>query len=168
MRYYAGNWAFSAWLFKGDSYEKLERSIKKAAPKVHDQLARYYDETTILGLLGKVPAFRAMHLHGRILARLLPRAVEDIEAYEYLDGELVAGLVLGWNFGDGHLHDEQLLAAIQDQCGFEAGELRCIFVESQPMFEQALAWRIVDAKTGELGRGKEKVAELAKLQPWEA
>ena len=25
------------------------------------------------------------------------------------DGELVAGVVTGWNFGDGHLHDQQLL-----------------------------------------------------------
>ena len=24
MRYYAGNWAWNAWLFRGDSHEKLD------------------------------------------------------------------------------------------------------------------------------------------------
>jgi hypothetical protein len=54
---------------------------------------------------------------------LIPKAVECLEEYEYIDGEIIAGLVLGWNFGDGHLHREPLLRAIQDQCGFEEGEI---------------------------------------------
>ena len=37
------------------------------------------------------------------------------------EGELVAGVVLGYNFGDGHFHDEQLLDAVQERCGFAAG-----------------------------------------------
>ena len=78
-------------------------------------------------LIGKVMGFRLMHLHGRALPLLVPRAVKRFEDYEYVDGELVAGLSLGWNFGDGHLHNEQLMQAIQAQCGFEPGELRCIF-----------------------------------------
>ena len=45
-----------------------------------------------------------------------------------------AACVLGWNFGDGHLNDTQLLDAVQEQCGFEAGELRVVMVESQPLF----------------------------------
>ena len=45
------------------------------------------------------------------LTTLIPKAVDRLADYEYLDGELVAGMVLGWNFGDGHLHDEQLLSA---------------------------------------------------------
>jgi hypothetical protein len=52
-----------------------------------------------------------MHLQGRALPVLLPKAVARVEDYEYVDGELVAGLALGWNFGDGHLHTEQLLRA---------------------------------------------------------
>ena len=38
-----------------------------------------------------------------------------------MDGELVAGLVLGWNFGDGHLHNEPLLAAVQSAVRLRAG-----------------------------------------------
>jgi hypothetical protein len=133
-----------------------------------------------------------MHLHGRALQRLLPRAVADIDGsgelaspnpssrgvsggfppsiddYEYLDGEIVAGIVLGWNFGDGHLHDLQLLRAVQRQCGFTEGELRCVFVEAQPMGRPTLAWTIADAASGVRERGEVAVSELRALQPWPA
>ncbi len=165
MRYYAGNWPYSVWLFRGSAYEKLDR-LKKSSPFVYDQLASFYDPTTTKGIVGKVIAFRLMHLAGRALTELVPRAVDDPRDYEWLDGELVAGLALGWNFGDGHLHDERLLKAIQEQCAFEPGELRCIFVESQPLFRSTLAYRIADAATGELARGEVSVADLRRRQPW--
>ncbi|HEV7555181.1 MAG TPA: DUF3556 domain-containing protein, partial [Kofleriaceae bacterium] len=48
MRYYAGNWAYGVWLFKGDSYRKLDKLVT-SAPWVHDQLARFYDRSTAVG-----------------------------------------------------------------------------------------------------------------------
>jgi len=167
MRYYAGNWAFSQWIFKGESYRKLDRGLVKSAPWVYDQLDRFYDRATSVGLVGKVLGFRAMHLHGRTLRTLLPQAVASLEGYTLVDGEIVAGLVLGWNFGDGHLHDEQLLAAVQAQCGFEDGELRCVFVESQPFLGDTMAWRIHDARAGLVAQGEAKVADLRAVQPWD-
>lgn len=167
MRYYAGNWAYSVWLFEGESYRKLEK-LTTSAGWIYDQLARFYDHGTSVGLVGKVLGFRLMHLHGRALPLLVPKAVERLEDYEWLDGELVAGLALGWNFGDGHLHHEQLLESLQAQCGFEPGEVRCIFVESQPLFRKTLRYRIVDAATGELERGELSVDELRSRQPWSA
>jgi hypothetical protein len=107
-----------------------------------------------------------MHLHGRCLQYILPRAVDDIDEYEFLDGELVAGIVLGWNFGDGHLHNLPFLESLQAQCGFEEGELRCIFVESQPMGRGTHAYTIADAATGVIERGKVRVKDLEALQPW--
>ena len=165
MRYYAGNWAYSVWLFRGDSYRKLGR-LTKPAPWIYDQLAPFYDRRTCVGVVGKVMAFRLMHLHGRALPQLLPRAVDRLEDYEWCDGEIVAGLVLGWNFGDGHLHNEDLLRAVQAQCGFAAGELRCIMVESQPLARSRLDWRILDASTGLRERGSVSVAELRARAPW--
>ncbi|MBK7073179.1 MAG: DUF3556 domain-containing protein [Myxococcales bacterium] len=167
MRYYAGNWAYGVWLFKGDSYRKLDR-LTKASPWVHDQLARFYDRPTAVGLVGKVVGFRLMHLHGRALGALVPRAIDGpLADYEWVDGELVAGLALGWNFGDGHLHDEGLIAALQAQCGFAPGELRCVLVEAQPIHRPALAWRIVDAATGPIAAGTLAISELRARQPWE-
>jgi len=166
MRYYAGNWAYSVWLFKGTSHQKLEK-LTKTSPWIHDQLAHFYDKKTALGLLSKVMGFRMMHLHGRALPLLVPKAVDGhLSEYEWLDGEVVAGLVLGWNFGEGHLHHEQLLESIQAQCGFEEGELRCIFVESQPIFSDVMSYRIADAKKGNLERGELSVKELRTRQPW--
>ncbi len=167
MRYYAGNWPFGVWLFRGESHRKLAR-LSTSAPWIYDQLARFYDHRTAVGLVSKVMAFRAMHLHGRALSELIPKTVERLEDYEYLDGELVAGMVLGWNFGDGHLHNETLLRAVQTQCQFDEGELRCIFVESQPLGKQTMEYRIVDAKCGELERGELDVRALRQRQPWEA
>ena len=165
MRYYAGNWPYGVWLFRGDSYRKLDR-LTKPTPWLHDQLARFYDRPTAVGMLSKVMGFRMMHLQGRALPELLPRAVDDLAAYEYVDGEVIAGLALGWNFGDGHLHRAPLLAAIQAQCGFEPGELRCIFVESQPLGGRTLAYQLHDAATGELARGELAIAALRARQPW--
>lgn len=165
MRYYAGNWAYSVWLFRGESYRKLDK-LTKVSPWIYDQLDRFYDRATSIGLVGKVMAFRLMHLHGRALPKLIPKAVPQLSDYEYLDGELVAGMALGWNFGDGHLHHEGLLEALQQQCGFEPGELRCIFVESQPLGRDSLEYRIHDAASGELERGELSVSELRQMQPW--
>jgi hypothetical protein len=167
MRYYAGNWPFSVWLFRGESYRKLD-ALTKSSPWVHDQLDRFYDPATGIGLVGKVMGFRLMHLHGRALALLVPKAVARFEDYEWVDGEIVAGLALGWNFGDGHLHNEQLLASLQAQCAWDEGELRCIFVEPQALFGRSLAYRIVDAKTGRLEAGELSVDELRTRQPWQA
>ena len=102
-----------------------------------------------------------------VVAKLLGELAERVGQPAVL-GELVAGVVLGWNFGDGHLHSEDLLAAVQAQCGFEPGELRCIFVESQPALRQSLAWRIVDAATGHIAHGELDVRELQTRQPWSA
>ena len=166
MRYYAGNWAYSVWLFKGDSESKLDEHITKASATVMKQLSFFYDQDTAESLVAKVIAFRSMHLHGRALQLLIPKAVDDIEEYTWRDGELVAGVAIGWNFGEGHLHHEQLLKAIQKRCNYSSGDLRCIFVESQPMAKPFLDWRIVDAKDGELERGSVAVDDLLKLQPY--
>ncbi|MEX1361498.1 MAG: DUF3556 domain-containing protein, partial [Nannocystaceae bacterium] len=166
MRYYAGNWACSVWLFRGDSYRKLDTGLTKSTPWVYDQLDRFYDRRTSVGMVGKVIAFRLMHLHGRALPQLLPLAVDQPQDYEWVDGEIIAGAALGWNFGDGHLHDERLLAAIQAQCGFEPGQLRCIFVESQPLLGRSLRYRIHDASTGCLAQGQVDVSELRARPPW--
>jgi hypothetical protein len=167
MRYYAGNWACSVWLFRGESHRKLAQ-LTTSATWVYDQLDRMYDRSTSVGVVGKVMAFRMMHLHGRALPHLIPRAVERLQDYEYLDGEIIAGLVLGWNFGDGHLHDEQLLRAVQQQCSFAPGELRCIFIESQPLGRSTMEYRILDAATGLLDDGTLSVPELRERQPWAA
>jgi len=76
--------------------------------------------------------------------------------------------VLGWNFGDGHLNGLQLLRAVQEQCGFEPGELRVVMVESQPLFGRTMQWKVVDAADGVLEQGETEIAPMRGLQPWPA
>ena len=168
MRYYAGNWATSQWLFRKDSgaEDKLDSSIKKPAQVVVEQLTRVYDRELAELLLAKGLAFRSMHSHGRALNGLVPRAVDDVEAYHVREGELISGVVNGWNFGDGHLHDAQLLAAVQERCGFGEGELRVVTLESQPAHVQTQHYRIYDAATGLIEEGYVKVADMVARQPW--
>ncbi len=166
MRYYAGNWAYNIWLFRDDAAKKLARLVKAAAP-MREQLERLVpDKDTVDGAMLLSSVNRLLHLQGKVLYDALPRAVDQIDRYEWMDGELVAGLALGWNFGDGHLNELQLLRAIQAQCGFEAGELRVVMVESQPLFGRSMAWRIADAKQGVLAAGESEIAPLRACQPW--
>ena len=168
MRYYAGNWATSQWLFSKASgaEEKLDRDVYKVAPIVVEQLAKVYDRESAELFLNKGLAFRSMHSHGRALNGLLPRAVDDVEAYHVREGELISGVVNGWNFGDGHFHNEQLLAAVQEQCHFEPGEVRVITLESQPAHIQRQRYRIWDAADGLLEEGWVNVADMVARLPW--
>lgn len=168
MRYYAGNWATSQWLFRKDTAaeEKLDTSIEKPARIVVEQLTRIYDRDTAEVLLTKGLAFRSMHSHGRALNGLVKRAVDDLEAYHVREGELIAGVVNGWNFGDGHLHHEQLLEAVQERCGFAEGDLRVVMLESQPAHIQRQHYRIHDAATGLIEEGWVEVKDMVERLPW--
>jgi hypothetical protein len=117
-------------------------------------------------LIYKGLAFRSMHSHGRALNGLLPHAVDDVDAYDVREGELVAGVVLGYNFGDGHFHNAQLLESVQERCGFEPGELRVVTLESQAANEQRQRYRIYDAASGLVEEGWVDVAEMISRQPW--
>ena len=167
MRYYAGNWGASQWLFRKGMEDRLDERITKVAPTLAKQLSPLFDEVTAWALVGRGLAFRAMHLHGRAFNELIPRAVDDPEAYDARDGEVIAGIVLGWNFGDGHLHHHQLLEAVQERCDYAPGDLRVVFLESQPIQRQAHDYAIWDAATGLVERGRVEIRTLLTRQPWE-
>jgi len=76
-------------------------------------------------------------------------------------------MALGWNFGDGHMHNEQLIAAMQRRCGFTPGEVRVVLLDAQPIHQQRQAYRLVDAATGEFESGYVEVADMVARQPWD-
>ncbi|OMC55283.1 hypothetical protein A5747_14345 [Mycobacterium sp. IS-836] len=166
MRYYAGNWACSVWCFRAGIEEKVETSVVKSSALVVNQLAKLYGPATAEIMADKVAAFRAMHLHGRVLNALLPRAIDNEADYKIREGEVVAGPLVGWNFGEGHLHNEQLLEAVQRRCHFEDGDLRVIVLEGQPIHIQKQWYRILDAKTGLIEAGYVTIEDMLSRQPW--
>ncbi len=83
------------------------------------------------------------------------------------EGELISGVVNGWNFGDGHLHSQQLLEAVQERCDFEPGEVRVVTLESQPAHIQRQRYRIYDAATGPDRGGLGRASPTwSRAQPW--
>ena len=169
MRYYAGNWATTQWLFrKGSGAEaKLDTHIVKSAALVGEQVTRLYEDPELTNfLLNKGLAFRSMHSHGRALNALLPHAVDDVEAYDAREGELISNVVNGWNFGDGHFHGRQLLEAVQERCGFAPGEVRVVELESEAATSGRQRYRIHDAATGLVEAGSVAVADMIVRQPW--
>ena len=167
MRYYAGNWATSQWLFrKNGAEERFDTALTKPARVPVEQVSGLYGREMAELLLTKGLAFRAMHSHGRALNGLVFRAVDDVEEYSVREGELIAGVAVGWNFGDGHFHNEQLLQAVQERCHFTEGELRVITLESQPAGKTSQRYRIFDAARGLIEEGLVEVADMVARQPW--
>ncbi|MCH2173572.1 DUF3556 domain-containing protein [Myxococcota bacterium] len=167
MRYYAGNWAYNIWLFKKNGSTEKLRKLKKTSATVNEQLEEIVDspiEFEIAKVMMMVSRF--MHFQGRPLFEALPVAVDDIEDYDWFEGEVLGGMVLGWNFGDGHLNGEQLLSAIQPICEFDEGEVRVISVESQPLFGPTMHWRVYDPVQGEIAEGKTVMSDYTGHQPW--
>ncbi len=171
MRYYAGNWDTSLWCFRETAIEKMDANLVKASLMPHQQLEKIYGAEQVVLTMHLGYAFRACHTHGRALFTLVPRACgPGHEDYFVIDGEMVAGTALGWNFGDGHLHDEQLVYALQKRCHFEPGEVRVVMLEAQPFplpfcGAGTQAYRLVDAATGEVERGYVEVQDLVDRQP---
>ncbi|MDQ0994590.1 DUF3556 domain-containing protein [Streptomyces sp. V3I7] len=166
MRYYAGNWATSVWVFTGDAVDRLEAGLTTSMRLAAHQLETLYDPDTALLTISKADAFRSMHAHGRALNGLVDRIADGQDDAVRVEGEVIAGFAIGWNFGEGHLHDDQLLRAVQARCDFAPGEVRVICLEGQPIHRQTQAYEIHDASLGLLERGQVKVHDMLERQPW--
>jgi hypothetical protein len=169
MRYYAGNWDTTLWCIKPSADEKIAENIVAIANMPAAQLEKFYgskEAAQIPMFMGY--AFRAFNTHGRALFTLAHRAMADHNEDDYVvtDGERISSTAIGWNFGDGHFSNEQLIAALQKRCHFEPGEVRVVLLDAQPIHRQTQQYRLVDAATGEFERGYVQVADMVTRQPW--
>ena len=169
MRYYAGNWDTTVWCVKPSADEKFRVGSRALGPMYHLQLERLYKTKEEV----QVPihlafAFRGMNTHGRALYTLVHRALAgyDEDDYNLCEGENLCAMVLGWNFGDGHMHNECLIDALQQRCGFEPGDVRVVILDAQPIHIQRQEYRLVDAAAGEFERGYVDVDDMVTTQPW--
>jgi hypothetical protein len=168
MRYYAGNWDISTWCMTESATEKIHAQRIGLGALQHNQLERLVGPENAEIAMYRGLAFRALYAHGRAVVTLLNRVMpagRDAD-YAIVEGEMVAAYALGWSFGDGHLHNESLVAALHKRCHFEPGEVRIIMIDGQPIHRQRQRYRLVDAATGEYERGTFDVADLVVRQPW--
>jgi hypothetical protein len=170
MRYYAGNWDTGLWCIKPSAEQKIADNIVSIASMPQAQMERYYGSPeTAQMYLYMGYAFRSFNTHGRAMFTLAHRAMagQNEDDYVLTDGERVCSTAIGWNFGDGHMHNEQLIHALQERCHFEPGEIRILLLDAQPIHKQRQEYRLVDAATGEFERGYVHVADMATRQPWD-
>ncbi|MET9328008.1 DUF3556 domain-containing protein [Tsukamurella sp. NPDC003166] len=166
LRQYAGNWATGMWAFAPGAEEKLNRVQRQTTNTVDQFVATGVEREWAETLMNMGLGWRAMHSNGRGLFSTLLSHVPDVEERTLREGELVCNTMIGFNFGDGHLHDETLIAAVQEQAGFEPGELIVVWAESQPVTRMSQDFKIIDAALGVVARGRWSVTECVTTQPW--
>ncbi|GAA2399622.1 DUF3556 domain-containing protein [Mycolicibacterium llatzerense] len=166
MRQYAGNWASATWAFAPGTEQKLNR-VTRSSPNQVDQLIAFgYDPATAEVFTQQTLVFRALHSQGRGLLSVLLKNLPDIESRTVREAEMICNSVLGFNFGDAHLHNEDMIQAVQDEAQFEPGELIVVWVESQPIQRRVQEYKVIDAALGVIERGTWNVEDCVKEQPW--
>jgi hypothetical protein len=170
MRYYAGNWDTGLWCIKPSAEQKIADNIVSIASMPAAQMEKFYgSKETAEMYLYMGYAFRSFITHGRAMCTLAHRAMAGQNEDEYMltDGERICSTAIGWNFGDGHMHNEQLIEALHERCNFEPGEVRVLLLDAQPIHRQTQQYRLVDAATGGFESGYVKVADMVTRQPWD-
>jgi len=170
MRQYAGNWAVSTWAMRPGVEERLNElpMVENQIDQLQRMMLMPYEHDEAEVMLQKTLAWRAMHTQGRGVYSVLLHHLPDLDQRTVREGELVCNAILGWNFGDGHLHDERLVAAVQRRLGLEPGDLVVVYAESQamPWRNPPQRYRVIDAALGVVERGTWDVSDCTREQPW--
>ena len=167
MRQYAGNWASAMWAFAPGVEAKLDESVVKGAPMQKQQLADIYGAEMAEVVLAQTLGWRSLHSQARGLNSVMVNQLgADIDVYTLREAEFACNAIIGFNFGDGHLHDHRLIAAIQRRCQFAPGEFVVVWVESEPVGSGRQQYWVMDAAVGIVERGSWAVADAVVEQPW--
>ena len=171
MRQYAGNWASAVWAMRPGVEDRLGELL--LVETQNSQLQRMpgmsYTAEEAEMTVQKALAWRSLHSQGRGLFSVLLEHLDDLETRDVREGEFMCNILLGWNFGDGHLHDERLVAAVQKRLGLELGDLVVAYCESQATpwrTSRPQEYRVIDAALGVVERGTWDVRDCVRQQPW--
>ena len=166
LRQYAGNWASAVWTFAPGAEVKLDRVTRPTRNQVEQFIAFGYEPHWAEITAQRTIAWRTMHSQGRGLFSLLLTHLPDINTRTVREGEFVCNSLIGFNFGDGHMHDAEMIQAVQREAGFEPGECVIAWVESEAFGSGVQHYQLIDAALGVIERGTWKVADAVAEQPW--
>jgi uncharacterized membrane protein YkgB len=167
MRQYSGNWATAMWAFAPGREAKLNEHIVKPALMQKEQLTAIYGEEVAEVVMHQLLGFRSLHSQARGLNSVMINQLgEDINTYTPREAEFSCNALLGFNFGDGHFHNQNMINALQKRCQFAPGEFIVVWVESEAVFNGRQYYWVMDAAIGEVERGSWSVAEAVEEQPW--
>ncbi len=166
MRQYAGNWATGLWAFAPGAEEKLNRVTRSAPNQVDQFIAAGYPPEWAEITLQMTAGWRSLHSQGRGMFSILHAVAPDIDQRSVREAEFLCNSLLGWNFGDGHMHREDMIAAVQEEAQFEPGDVVIVWVESQPVHKSYQSYKVIDPALGVVEEGTWEVADLLEEQPW--
>jgi hypothetical protein len=167
LRQYSGNGATAMWAFAPGCEEKVDAGVKKSALMQKSQLAAMFGDDQAEVALYQLLGWRSLHSQARGLnSVMMCHLGSDIDHYTLREAEFSCNAVVGWNFGDGHLHDDFLLDAMQKRCNFGPGEFTVVWVESEPFLDGRQRYFVWDSGAGIVERGSWSVAEAVEEQPW--
>jgi hypothetical protein len=167
MRQYAGNWASALWAFAPGAEEKLNTLPHRPTKNQVDQLqAMGYPPEVAEITMQQTIAWRSMHSQGRGLFSVLMKNLPDLDRRTVREAEFACNSLIGFNFGDGHLHNIDLINAVQSRVGFAPGEWIVVWVESQAIHRKVQHYQVIDAALGVIERGTWKVSDAVREHPW--
>ncbi|GAB26047.1 hypothetical protein GOPIP_091_00400 [Gordonia polyisoprenivorans NBRC 16320 = JCM 10675] len=167
MRQYAGNWASATWAFAPGAEDKLDQCVVRSSKNTRTQLLASYPPEVADVVMHQMMAWRSLHSQGRALFSLMMRHLgDDIDTYTLREAEFSCNSLVAFNFGDGHLHDEKMIAALQRRCDFAPGEFTIAWIESQPIHKGTQRYKVIDAALGVIETGTYRVADAVAEQPW--
>jgi uncharacterized membrane protein YkgB len=166
LRQYAGNWASAVWAFTPGAEAKLNNVTRTAKNQIDQFIEFGYEPKWAEITVQRCAAWRTMHSQGRGLFSVLLKNLPDIDTRSVREAEFACNSLIGFNFGDGHLHNDEMIAAVQREARFEPGELVVVWVESQGWGSAVQHYQVIDAALGVIERGTWKVADAVKEQPW--
>ena len=166
MRQYAGNWASAMWAFAPGAEQKLDAVTRPTRNQIDQLQALGYPPAVAEITMQQTIAWRSMHSQGRGLFSVLINTIPEIDRWTVREAEFGCNSLIGFNFGDGHLHDEDLINALQARCGFAPGEFVVCWVESQAIHSKVQHYKVIDAALGVVERGTWRVSDAVAEQPW--
>ena len=112
--------------------------------------------------MNQMLAWRSMHSQGRGLnSVMMNQLARTSTPTRCARRSSACNAIVGFNFGDGHLHDQPLINAIQKRCQFAPGEFIVVWVESEPVFNGRQQYWVMDAAVGVVERGSWSVKDAS-------
>lgn len=171
-RPYAGNWRFMWCVLAKSAVSRFKRLKTIDSPLASDRIMalagdehgyKEHIEYMMNNAMLIFPNYRALPGIVDELNTRNGRTIDDVHVTPHVPFE---NYVLGWSLGIGwSVYRDSFRAAVQQVCGFQAGD--CYFVQFEPMglMDRTMHWRAIDVSSGEIVlKGHNHYSELEALE----
>ena len=154
MKQYAGNWASGTFSFRDKEKEdRINERIVKAADNQIDQLDPLFGKEISEIFIQKAVAFRMMHPMGRMHISALLRHTAVARRPHPARRRVRQQRAHRVELRRRSLPRRALIAAVQERCRYEPGDVVVAWTESQPAFSKKVQYRVIDAALGTVEKG---------------